>query len=593
MRKRVPPTHTSSKRPRASRPRLLARVNWRGTGANSPFPFSNSVIVRIPQAFNRWQSWFQVLFVALVLLGLVSLLGWMPATGITSLLSLAYNLCTNALQAISSVLNVLPSWDPISGHGTAWIPRLTLFSYAYSINNLILLVYSLNLFFLLLISVQYWNKRAADSTQMPAEYPNVLVQLPIYNERYLVDRLIRAAIALDYPRDRLLIQVLDDSTDDTATLAQACVDYYQARGHPIEYVHRSNRNGYKAGALAAGLANAPGEFVAIFDADFIPPPDFLLRMIPDLLADPQLGMIQARWEHTNPNQNLITQALALGFDAFFTVEQVARSQARFFMNFNGSAGIWRRRCIEESGGWHADTLVEDTDLSYRAQLRGWRFAYRPDVGVPAQLPDTILALKLQQFRWSKGATQALLKLGPCILASNKSWLSKLEGLLQLSGYLTQPLMLLSLLLSLPVVLLHGMVPLRWAPLGAASIIAPLVATWGQVRLQRNFFKVWLSYPVLFLSGIGLSASNTHAIIEAFFGRKSEFKRTPKVAGAGAGKSDYRLLRDWTILAELALALYGTIVGILALKLAPDFAPFIWLYAAGFGFTAILGLTQKA
>ncbi len=529
---------------------------------------------------------------------LLFLIGLVPLIGIVSLSSSTAH-SGELAQAAPLLVNAIPR--PALPFEPEWTTILTFFSYLYSLNNFILLVYSVNLFLLFILSLRHWRKRAPRVPQATLKglpdsedlkRPSVLVQLPIYNERYVVERLIKAVAALDYPRDRLLIQVLDDSTDDTSTLAEACDDHYRALGCPIEYRHRTNRTGYKGGALAAGMADGPGDLIAIFDADFIPPPDFLHQMIPDFLADPRLGMLQARWDHLNPNQNLITRALALGFDAFFTVEQVARSEARLFMNFNGSAGIWRRACIEQAGGWHTDTLVEDTDLSYRAQMQGWRFAYRPDVMVPAQLPDTILALKLQQARWSKGATQALIKLGSTLFASKASLFSRIEGLLQLSGYLTQPLMLLSLLLSLPVVLLRGQVPLRWAPLGMASIVPPLVALWGQLCLRRNFFKVWLSYPVLFLSGIGLSISNTHAIVEAFRGRESEFKRTPKVSTSGPRKHEYRLFPDWTILAECAMALYGAITFYLAWNLAPDFAPFILLYAIGFGFTAILGLTQK-
>lgn len=427
---------------------------------------------------------------------------------------------------------------------------------------------------------------------MIEEWPSVLVQLPIYNERYVVERLIDTVAALDYPHDRLMVQVLDDSTDETCELAQLQVERYQKDGFPIQYIHRQDRTGFKAGALAAGMEVGKGDLIAVFDADFTPTPDFLRQMVPVFLNKPQLGMLQARWEHINTDQNFITHSLALGFDSFFSVEQLARSRAAIFMNFNGSAGIWRRACIEDAGGWHQDTLVEDTDLSYRAQLRNWQLAYQPDVAVSAELPDSILILKQQQFRWAKGSIQVLRKVGYKIIISQKSIFSKLEGLIQLSGYVSQPLILLSLLLSLPVVLMHGQAPFRWAPLGLASVIPPVVALWGQLRLKRPNIKSWLHYPVLFLTGIGLAISNTHAILEGFAGKPSEFVRTPKHAQNQRSKSVYKLKFNWTVYGELAMAIYGLVTVWYALRLAPDFAPFILIYALAFAFTASLSMLQS-
>ena len=271
------------------------------------------------------------------------------------------------------------------------------------------------------------------------------------NERYVVERLIDSAAALDYPADRLTIQVLDDSTDDTAALAEARVAFHREQGRHIDYLRRTERTGYKAGALAAGMAAAPCDFAVVFDADFVPPTDYVRKLIPELINNPRLGMLQARWGHLNPGQNMLTRAMALAFDSFFTVDQVARSGAGLMMNFNGSAGILRRTCIEEAGGWQHDTLVEDMDLSYRAQIKGWLIKYRLDVVVPGELPASIIALKQQQYRWAKGATQVLRKLWRPLCDSPKPLLHKLQGLLHLSGYLPHPLMVASLLLSLPVV----------------------------------------------------------------------------------------------------------------------------------------------
>lgn len=421
-------------------------------------------------------------------------------------------------------------------------------------------------------------------------WPVVLVQLPVFNERFVVERAIDAAVALEYPAGRLLIQVLDDSTDETAALARARVAAHRARGSAITYIHRRDRAGFKAGALAAGLAAEPrAELVAIFDADFVPGHDFLLRLVPDFLADPRLGMVQARWEHLNPAQNAVTAAQALAYDSYFSVEQVARSQAGWLMNFNGSAGIWRRTCIAEAGGWQGDTLAEDLDLSYRAQLRGWRLAYRLEVAAPAELPAGILAVKRQQFRWAKGSFQVLRKLGGLLLASAQPAHRKLLGLLHLTGYLPHPLVVLSLLLSLPVVLMHGWMPLRWEFLGGLGLVSPLATAWGQWRLRADPLRRLRHYPALMLGIIGLALSNTVAFAEALSGRTSEFLRTPKSGPDSAGA--YTLPLDWTTGGELLLAMYALATGLLALERAPALAPALFLYALGFGTVAVRSLWE--
>jgi cellulose synthase/poly-beta-1,6-N-acetylglucosamine synthase-like glycosyltransferase len=466
-------------------------------------------------------------------------------------------------------------------------------SWLYAISNMALALFAFNMFFLLALTIWHWRAAIAPpKLPVPAEWPTVLVQLPIFNERYVVERLIDAAAALDYPADRLTIQVLDDSMDDTAALAEARVAYYCQRGRNIVYLHRTDRNGYKAGALAAGLAASPGEFTAVFDADFVPPPDYLRKLIPEFIGHPRLGMVQARWGHLNPRQNMLTRAMALAFDSFFTVDQVARSGAGLLMNFNGSAGILRRACIEEAGGWQHDTLVEDMDLSYRAQLKGWKIKYRLDVVVPGELPASIIALKQQQYRWAKGATQVLRKLSWSLVTSRKPLLHKLQGFLHLSGYLPHPLMVASLLLSLPVVYLHGQTPISWGVLGLAALAPPLEVIWGQSRLRHDWHMSWLYYPALFLVGIGVAVTDTRAIWDAFFGRTNVFVRTPKFALVSQRHSVYALPVDWSTWVELALAVYGLGSGLLAIQWAPPLAPFILIYAAGFGFTAVLGFWQS-
>ncbi len=466
-------------------------------------------------------------------------------------------------------------------------------SWLYAFSNMALAIFGFNMFFLLALAIWHWRKAVTPPVLPPgSEWPTVLVQLPMFNERYVVERLIDAAAALDYPGDRLCIQVLDDSTDDTRNLAEARVAYHRARGWNIEYHHRTERVGYKAGALAEGMARLPGDFIAVFDADFVPPPDFLRRLIPEFQTEPRLGVVQARWGHLNPQQNVVTRAMALAFDSFFTVDQAARSGAGLFMNFNGSAGILRRTCIEDAGGWQHDTLVEDMDLSYRAQLKGWRIKYRLDVVVPGELPASIIALKQQQYRWAKGATQVLRKLGLKLLFSRAPLVHKLQGLLHLSGYLPHPLIVVSLLLSLPVVLLHGQTPIYWGVLGVAALAPPLEVFWGQLRLRHDWRMSWLYYPALFLVGLGLAVTDTRAIWDAFFGRSNVFVRTPKFADVNHRESSYALPVDWSTWVELVLALYGLGTGLLAIPWAPALAPFILVYAAGFGFTATAGFLQS-
>lgn len=443
----------------------------------------------------------------------------------------------------------------------------------------------LHLGLLLLVAIRARGQRSPQAPGPRAVWPSVLVQLPLYNERYVVERLIDAACALDYPA--LTLQVLDDSTDDTVTLAKARVAHYRARGVDIHYLHRAQRADFKAGALAAGLQRARADFIAIFDADFVPPPDFLRRALADF-TDPSVGLVQARWEHLNPEANWLTRTQALGADGYFMTDQLARSAAGLLMNFNGSAGVWRRACIEDAGGWQGDTLAEDLDLSYRAQLKGWRLTYRPDLAVPAELPPTMAALKNQQFRWAKGSFQVLRKLGGQLFAAPMPLWRKVLGFLHLAGFGIQPLALAVLLLSLPVILHRGQLPVNLSWLGILAVVPVAVETWGQLALGRVPPRRLLAYPLLFLISLGLSLTNTRALWEAFFSGEHDFKRTPK----GYGNIGYALTLDWTTWGELCLALYACATGLLALELAPSLAPLIFLYALGFGYTAGLGLWES-
>lgn len=433
----------------------------------------------------------------------------------------------------------------------------------------------------------------------PAAWPVVTVQLPIFNEMHVACRLVEAVAALDYPRALLHIQVLDDSTDETTALLAATVRRLRARGVWVEHRHRRERTGYKAGALAAALPDAH-EFIAIFDADFVPPADFLRRTLPILVADPGAGFLQARWDHLNADYSPLTRAQAMALDGHFVVEQPARQRLGAFIGFNGTAGVWRKACIESSGGWQADTLCEDMDLSYRAQLAGWSARYCGEIGVPAEVPPQLEAYKRQQYRWAKGSTQCLRKHGWAVLRSQRPPLARLCGLLHLSGYLVHPLMLLVVLLSIPMLWWGDLRRLPLAYLIVSSLGPPLLLTLGQFRLHGQQPRQWLrrmtAYPLLMLIGLGFTLNCTRAVIEGWWGKGGTFRRTPKFhvqARADAWTSSpYALRSDWTVLGEALLALYGLLaVGLAAYRQQLGVAPYFALYALAFAAVALISVWQ--
>ncbi|WP_322801687.1 glycosyltransferase [Thermoflexus sp.] len=445
-----------------------------------------------------------------------------------------------------------------------------------------ILLFFYALYVLVLTGLSLWGRRRAIPRAEPRTWPLVTVQLPIYNEGSVVERLLEAVVALDYPRDRLEIQVLDDSTDETAQLVQRHVALYQSLGYPIELLRRPNRSGYKAGALAYGLQRARGEFIAIFDADFVPPPDFLKRMIPVLLADPSIGAAQARWSHLNADASWITRAQALMLDAHFMVDQVARSAAGLPVNFNGSAGVWRREAVEAAGGWESDTLTEDLDLSYRAQLAGWRMVFVPDVTVPAEVPLTLPAFKRQQFRWAKGTTQTFCKLVGRIWRSRWPWWKRLAAMFHLGGYFTNLLGVLLLLLWGPL-LRHSAERPKWTViLGLGLLAIPLMYGLSQQALYPDWPRRLWPIPLLFLVGTGLTLNNTRAILEALLGYRSEFVRTPK----GERAMDAGLETDPMGWIEGAFALYALFLAWRAWHHNLDGAvPFLLCYAISYGIVA--------
>lgn len=372
---------------------------------------------------------------------------------------------------------------------------------------------------------------------VPELCPFVTVQLPIYNEQYVAERIIDAVAAFDYPKSRFEIQVLDDSTDRTIFLSQAKVAYYTAQGITISLLHRTDRQGYKAGALQAALPLAQGDIVALFDADFVPQPDFLRRIVPHFAA-PDIGAVQGRWLHLNRHSNLLTQIQALLIDLHFTVEQLGRSAGGFFLNFNGTAGAWRRKTIEQSGGWQADTLTEDLDLSYRAQLNGWRIAYIEPLGVAAELPADLSGFKSQQHRWIKGGAETARKLLPAIIKAKLPWLVKLNAVVHLCSGSFYIAIFLSSLLSFPVMLLCAseafiekiIVNLFFCALTAVLLIVYFVVLHNQYYQATKHIN-WLSaiwvLPALLAMTVGMSYHNARAAWQGWRGMASGFVRTPK------------------------------------------------------------------
>ncbi len=467
---------------------------------------------------------------------------------------------------------------------------------AYLAAALLLSLYSLQAFVFSILSL----RRSPEAVPpMPETWPTVTVQLPVFNEMHVACRLVDAVAALDYPRQRLHIQVLDDSTDETTALLAATVRRLQARGVRIEHRHRAERSGFKAGALAAALPDA-GEFIAIFDADFVPPADFLHRTMPYLVADPTVGFLQARWDHLNADYSALTRAQAMALDGHFVVEQHARQRLGAFIGFNGTAGVWRKACIESSGGWQADTLCEDMDLSYRAQLAGWSARFCGDIAVPAEIPPQLEAYKRQQYRWAKGSTQCLRKHGWAVLRSERSLLARLCGLLHLSGYLVHPLMLLVVLLSIPMLWWGDMHRLPVVYLIVSSLGPPFLLTLGQFILHRHQPRRWLrrmtAYPLLMLIGLGFTLNCTRAVLEGWAGKGGTFRRTPKFhvqARADAWTSSpYALGIDRSIMGEMLLALYGVLAaGLAAYRQQLGIAPYFALYALAFAAVVLISAWQ--
>ena len=474
---------------------------------------------------------------------------------------------------------------------------MTLLTFIHLLLSLWLAIYGLNSFILAFLYLLHRREVVSPPPTDRSALPPVTVQVPVYNERYVVERAIDAVAALDYPRDRLQIQVLDDSTDETTQLARARAARHRERGVDVAVLRRPNRDGFKAGALDWGLAQARGEYVAIFDADFCPPHDFLLQTIPHLMAQPRLGLLQTRWSYLNADYSFLTRAQALALDGHFVVEQTGRNCSGLLMSFNGAGGVWRHRCIEESGGWQSDTLCEDLDLSYRAQVAGWECLYLPQVNAPAEIPPQIAAFKRQQSRWAQGSVQVLRKLGRPILRSRRlGWGQKLMALVHLSSYLAHALVILLLLVSLPLLLTPDSVQLPLGGLGLMFLGPPLVYAISQRQLYPDWKRRLRAFPLLALIGIGIAWCNAQAVWRGLTRWGGEFARTPKFRLEGqAGRwadSDYRLRVDSSTIGEVLLTLYALVTAGVALVTGRyETIPFMLLYAAAFGTVAGLGLVQ--
>ncbi|MGB0035454.1 MAG: cellulose synthase family protein [Candidatus Acidiferrales bacterium] len=436
-------------------------------------------------------------------------------------------------------------------------------------------------------------------------WPRVTVQLPIYNERYVIERLVEAVAQFDYPRELLEIQVLDDSTDETREVARNCVERYQGLGISISYIHRDNREGFKAGALQEGLKTAKGEFIAIFDADFIPPAEFLRRTVP-YFTDAKLAMAQTRWSYVNRNYSALTEVEAILLDGHFVIEHCARFRSGLFFNFNGTAGIWRRASIEDAGGWQHDTLTEDTDLSYRAQLRGWQFLYLPEIDCPSELPVEMNAFKSQQARWAKGLMQTAKKILPRVMRANVPGKVKAEAFFHLTANISYPLMVFLSIILLPAMIVRFyqgwfQVLVIDLPLFIASTcsISSFYLAAERALYPKTWKRTFLYLPFVMAVGIGLSVRNALAVLEAIVGVKSEFVRTPKYrveAGAhGNGawaKKTYRKRAGCMPFAEVALGLYfAATVGYAIQNENYATIPFLLLFVWGYLYTGMMSLAQ--
>jgi cellulose synthase/poly-beta-1,6-N-acetylglucosamine synthase-like glycosyltransferase len=467
--------------------------------------------------------------------------------------------------------------------------------------------YGIHLYLMIFLYYKYRSQTPKPPSRF-AELPKITVQLPLYNEMYVAERLLDSVAALDYPRERLQVQALDDSTDETTGIVARKVAELRQKGFNVIHIHRKNRLGYKAGALENGLHEATGEFIAIFDADFVPQPDLLLSTI-HFFTDANIGMLQTRWGHLNEHYSLLTKLQSMFLDGHFLIEQTARARSGRFFNFNGTAGIWRRSCIEQSGGWQHDTLAEDLDLSYRAQIRGWRFLFLPEIVTPAELPVEMNAFKTQQHRWAKGSIQAGKKMLPVLWRAKLPWKVKIEGTVHLTsnfGHLMLLIMCLVFHSSASTGTAQATGGNPWTKLLlvdvplfiAASVSITAFYFCAQMELHEHWWKRILYIPLLMAVGIGLSVNNARAVLEAIFNHQSEFVRTPKFGvrtrhDSWAG-SRYRALRGLVPYLEIAFGAYFSYLIVRAFDNDQwSVLPFLFIFQVGFLYVGFMSLMQTS
>ena len=453
--------------------------------------------------------------------------------------------------------------------------------------------------FIMLFYHRKYGHRKQKSDELKNKNSFVTIQLPLYNELYVVRRLIDSVCGIEYPKDRFEIQVLDDSTDETKELVAEIVAEKRLKGFDIKQIRRANRKGFKAGALKEGLKTAKGEFIAIFDADFLPKKDFLKKTL-SFFSDEKVGMVQTRWEHLNGNYSILTKAQALALDGHFVIEQNVRNKAGFFINFNGTGGVWRKCCIEDAGNWQDDTLTEDLDLSYRAQLNGWKFVFLNDFTSPAELPSEINALKTQQFRWTKGAIETAKKILPLVWRSNEPLRIKLQSTFHLTNNIVFPFILLTAILNVPLIFIKnsGAHDLYFGVLSLfvlAFISSFLFYLYAQKDIRQDWRKTIVLFPLFMAGSMGFAVNNSRAVFEGLMNRKSEFVRTPKFKVESSkdtwiGKRYLSKKIEISVLIELIMAVYcfiGVASSVYFLEIAA--LPFQLLFFIGFSFVSVTSL----
>jgi len=477
------------------------------------------------------------------------------------------------------------------------LEEIILFTYIGSL--LILFTFGSHGFIMIYYYLKHRHKRDDFSKQLE-DYPVVTLQLPIYNEMYVIERLIKTVCEMDYPIDKLEIQVLDDSTDETVEIVDNIVKEYRLQGFDIHHIHRTDRSGYKAGALKEGLKVAKGEFVGIFDADFIPRKNFLKIVLP-FFKNPKIGMVQTRWEHLNRAYSLVTQIQALALDGHFVLEQQVRNKAGYFINFNGTSGVWRKECIFDAGNWEADTLTEDLDLSYRAQLKGWKFKYLTDFTTPSEVPSEINSLKSQQFRWTKGAIETARKMLFRVWMAKLPLKTKIMCTFHLTNNIVFPFILVACLLNMPIVLIKNTGLYDTYFLFMSVFVLAFIASFlFYLYSQKDVYSDWRSrillFPVFMAGSMGFAINNTKAVFEALINKKSEFVRTPKYGIEGDKdkwqdkKYVHKKFVKFSVILELLIALYSlACVVVSAVTLQISAIPFQLMYTFGFGLVAYLSI----